>query len=296
MEDMAKSGTITLRTPRGSSLEARQRMAKEGVRRLHEWLQHQSVHEGQEELESWVPEVAPKEQRTKAKSWLPVYSGGVIVRWERAMAPEAAAETPATWSEHLLTTTDRWERSIKLGSGGTDPEPNLASAGSGGIDPDPSDADMQTARDASMTSSAASADVAPWDMPSSSAESADVAPSRAKVRKASAPATSSAASADVPPWEMPSGSPASADVAPSRAKVRKPAAYAASGGVDPDVRSQSGAAASDTTSAAPVKHQITLQEAEAIVLLGGSFGLSFRLFFCFDSNFDSNDTHFSFLV
>ena len=184
-------------------------------------------------------------------------------------------------SKHLLTTTDRWESSIKLGSGGTDPEPNLASAGSGGIDPDPSDADMQTARDASMASSAASADVAPWDMPSGSAGSADVAPGRAKVRKASAHASSSAASADGAPWDLPSGSPGSADVAPRRAKVRKPPAYAASGSVDPDVRqaSQSGAAASDTTSAAPVKHQITLQEAEAIVLLGGLFGLSFQLFF-----------------
>ena len=88
---------------------------------------------------------ASTSKRTKAKSWLPVYSSGVIVRWERAMAPEAAAETPAAWSKHLLTTTDRWESSIKLGSGGTDPDPNLASAGSGGIDPDPSEADMQTA-------------------------------------------------------------------------------------------------------------------------------------------------------
>ena len=135
-----------------------------------------------------------------------------------------------------------------------------------------------------MASSAASADAAPWDMPSGSAGSADVAPGRAKVRKPSAYAASSAASADVAPWDMPSGSPGSADVAPGRAKVRKPSAYAAPGSVDPDFRqakvgkthaSGSGVAASDTTSAAPVKHQITLQEVEAIVLLGGLFGLSF---------------------
>ncbi|CAE7920222.1 Fubp1, partial [Symbiodinium necroappetens] len=125
LEDTAKSGTITMNTPRGSSQEARRRMAAEGVRRLHEWLQHQSVHEGQEEMEPWVPPPPPPEQRAKAKSWLPVYSSGVIVRWERAMAPEAAAETPAAWNKHLLTTTDRWESSIKLGSGGTDPDPNL---------------------------------------------------------------------------------------------------------------------------------------------------------------------------
>ena len=43
--------------------------------------------------------------------------------------------------------------------------------------------------------------------------------------------------------------------------------------------SQSGAAATDTTSAAPVNHQITLQEAEAVVLLGGLFGQCFQVFF-----------------
>ena len=82
------------------------------------------------------------------------------------------------------------------------------------------------------------------------------------------------------------GSAGSADVAPGRARIRKPPAYAASGGVDPDVRrakvgktpaSGSGAvdAAPDAPRAAPVKHQITLQEAEAIFLLGGLFGLCF---------------------
>ena len=212
-------------TPRGSSQEARRRMAEEGVRRLHEWLQHQSVHDKKEEMERWVPRPTPPEKQAKAKSWLPVYSHGVIIRWEQAMAPEAAAEMPATWSKHLLTTTDRWESSIKL----TRPASTstTASAGSGGIDPDHCEADMQTARGASMA-----------------------------------------------------GSAGSADVAPGRARVRKPPAYAASGGVDPDVRrakvgkthasgSRAVDAAPDAPRAAPVKHQITLQEAEAIFFVRG---------------------------
>ena len=178
-------------------------------------------------MERWVPPPTPPEKQAKAKSWLPVYSHGVIIRWEKAMAPEAAAETPATWSKHLLTTTDRWESSIKL---------SPASAGSGGIDPDHCEADMQTVRGASMAGSAGSADIS--------------------------------------------------DIAPGRARVRKPPASAASGGIDPDVRrakvgkthasgSRAVDAAPDAPRAAPVKHQITVQEAEAIFLLGGLFGLCF---------------------
>ncbi|CAE7820030.1 unnamed protein product [Symbiodinium sp. CCMP2592] len=121
-------------------------MAQEGVRRLHDWLRHQSRHEGDDELERWVPASAPP---AKSRSWAPVYSHGVILRWEKAMAPEAAAETSANWSKHLETTTDRWQRSIEFtcpasestsgsaGSGGVDPDRREAvSAASGGVDPD----------------------------------------------------------------------------------------------------------------------------------------------------------------
>ena len=67
-------------------------------------------------------------------------------------------------------------------------------------------------------------------------------------------------------------------------RVRKPPACAASGGVDPDVRrakvgkthasgSRAVDAAPDAPRAAPVKHQITLQEAEAIFFVRGLCGL-----------------------
>ena len=147
MSEVEKQGIITMSTPTQASTEARRRMAREGVHRLHEWLRHQSRHEGADEMDTWVPDPAPK--ATSQSKWVPVYSHGVILRWEKAMEPEKAAETSADWSEHLQTTTDRWQRSIEFscpasestsgsaGSGGVDPDPReVVSAASGGVDPD----------------------------------------------------------------------------------------------------------------------------------------------------------------
>lgn len=83
MSEVEKQGIITMSTPTQASTEARRRMAREGVRRLHEWLRHQSRHEGADEMDTWVPDPAPK--ATSQSKWVPVYSHGVILRWEKAM-------------------------------------------------------------------------------------------------------------------------------------------------------------------------------------------------------------------
>ena len=64
------------------------------MRRLHEWLQHQSVHEGAEEMERWVPPPTPPEKQAKAKSWLPVCKIGASFETKGVLLQSLSQKDP----------------------------------------------------------------------------------------------------------------------------------------------------------------------------------------------------------